>query len=139
MITAELAAGYNREVFAIPGRIHDEKSRGSNYLIRENRARLTMHPSDLMEFMNWTEKSVPVKGTVETLFSGLEPDQLMIANLLKEHGILHIDQIHALSGLSHSRFSSTLLLLEMERIIIQIPGKQYKLSPMPGGQNLFRI
>ncbi|HEX5667961.1 MAG TPA: DNA-processing protein DprA, partial [Chitinophagaceae bacterium] len=33
MITAEIAGGYNREIFAIPGRVHDRKSAGCNCLI----------------------------------------------------------------------------------------------------------
>jgi DNA processing protein len=39
MITVNMAAGYNREVFAVPGRIHDHKSEGCNLLIMDNKAR----------------------------------------------------------------------------------------------------
>ena len=139
MITAELASGYSREVFAIPGRIQDEKSQGCNYLIRENKARLTMHPMDIPEFMNWTIRTPATPSHVEPLFNELDPDQLLIAGLLKDHGIMHIDQIQSLSGLQHSRFSSTLLSMEMDRIILQVPGKLYKLNQVGGGQNLLRI
>ena len=38
LITAELAAGYGREVFALPGRIDDLRSEGCNLLIREKKA-----------------------------------------------------------------------------------------------------
>lgn len=38
MITAKLAAGYNREVAAFPGRTIDKKSDGCNYLIQIGRA-----------------------------------------------------------------------------------------------------
>jgi DNA processing protein len=139
MITAELAAGYNREVFAVPGRIHDEKSQGCNYLIRENKARLTMHPSDILEFMNWASATKTERVPVAPLFNDLDPDQLLITGLLRDHGIMHIDQIQSLSGLPHSRFSSILLCMEMDRIILQVPGKQYKLNQVGGAQNLLRI
>ncbi|MBQ3712166.1 MAG: DNA-protecting protein DprA [Bacteroidales bacterium] len=38
LITAELAVGYGREVFALPGRIDDLRSEGCNILIREKKA-----------------------------------------------------------------------------------------------------
>ncbi|MBV5349617.1 MCE family protein, partial [bacterium] len=38
LITADIANSYNRDVFAIPGRIGDPFSEGSNFLIRTNRA-----------------------------------------------------------------------------------------------------
>ena len=38
MITAELANGYNKDVFAFPGRTTDNKSAGCNYLIKNNKA-----------------------------------------------------------------------------------------------------
>jgi DNA processing protein len=38
MITADLANGYNREVFAFPGRTTDLKSAGCHWLIRNNQA-----------------------------------------------------------------------------------------------------
>ena len=45
MITAELANGYNKDVFAIPGKITDSKSAGCNYLIKSNKACL-LYTSD---------------------------------------------------------------------------------------------
>src|SRR5215475_4908715 len=38
MVTAELANGYNRDVFAFPGKATDTKSAGCNYLIKSNKA-----------------------------------------------------------------------------------------------------
>ncbi|HJS53194.1 MAG TPA: DNA-processing protein DprA [Chitinophagaceae bacterium] len=40
MITAELANGYNKDVFALPGKVTDHKSAGCNFLIRNNKAML---------------------------------------------------------------------------------------------------
>jgi DNA processing protein len=47
LITAELANSYNRDVFAYPGRIHDEYSSGCNHLIKTNRANLLSKVADL--------------------------------------------------------------------------------------------
>jgi DNA processing protein len=135
MITAELASGYDREVFAIPGRIQDEKSHGCNFLIRENRARLTMHPSDLLDFMNWdpvTPRQVAIPVT------DLSEDQRLVLGLLRTNGPLQVDELQVRSGLSTGRFSSALLFLEMEKWVVPAPGKQYRLAEPAGGQNLLR-
>ena len=51
MITAYLAASYNREVAAFPGRVYDTRSGGPNKLIRKNIASLITGPQDLLELM----------------------------------------------------------------------------------------
>ena len=61
MITAELANGYNKDVFAVPGKITDSKSAGCNYLIRSSKAYLLSSANDLLETMGWSEKSLKRK------------------------------------------------------------------------------
>ena len=56
MITAELANGYNRDVYAFPGKITDHKSAGCNQLIRTNKAVLLTETRELVEMMGWDEK-----------------------------------------------------------------------------------
>ena len=48
MMTARLAASYDRDVFALPGRIDDPKSQGCNLLIREN---IAQQIGDLGDFI----------------------------------------------------------------------------------------
>jgi len=55
MITAGLANSYNRDVFAIPGRIGDEYSEGCNMLIKSNRAALADSPKDIAYIMGWDD------------------------------------------------------------------------------------
>jgi DNA processing protein len=57
MITVNMAGSYNREVFAIPGRINDHKSEGCNKLIRENKAGLVSSAEDILTHMNWTPET----------------------------------------------------------------------------------
>ncbi|MCA9244055.1 MAG: DNA-processing protein DprA [Phycisphaerales bacterium] len=49
LITARLACEYNREVFALPGRATDPMSQGTNRLIRDGAARLTMCLEDVLD------------------------------------------------------------------------------------------
>lgn len=48
LITARLASEYNREVFAVPGRIQDPMSIGTNILIRDGSAKLTTCLDDVL-------------------------------------------------------------------------------------------
>ncbi|MFM6923997.1 MAG: DNA-processing protein DprA, partial [Ferruginibacter sp.] len=59
LITAELGNGYNKDVFAIPGRINDPKSEGCNYLIKNNKAALINSADDFLDMMNWKPAPKP--------------------------------------------------------------------------------
>lgn len=53
LITAEMADGYNRTVMAVPGRIGDETSEGTNRLIRTLRAQMVCSGEDIVKALNW--------------------------------------------------------------------------------------
>lgn len=127
LITAELANSYNKDVFAIPGRTNDSKSEGCNYLIKHNKAGLITSTNDLLENMGWKEyKKLPAKKQRE-LFIELTKDERIIIDILQLQEQIHIDELFLKSGLSSSAVASALLTLEMQNIIISIPGKMYKL------------
>src|SRR5664279_3503658 len=56
MITADLANGYQKEVFAFPSRTNALKSTGCNWLIKNNQATLLENGQDLIKLMGWEEK-----------------------------------------------------------------------------------
>ena len=58
LITADLANGYNRDVFAYPGSVFHTTSQGCNDLIRSNKAHLIGSGRDFMELMEWNEVGV---------------------------------------------------------------------------------
>lgn len=127
MITVELALGYNRDVFAVPGRSTDAKSRGCNMLIRHNKAALITSANDLLEAMNWlppTEKKPHVQ---RTLFIELTPAEKAIVDLLNHKGQLHIDELNLKSGLNASAAAGALLSLELQGVVQAMPGKIFKL------------
>ncbi len=61
MVTAELANGYNKDVFAYPGKVTDSKSAGCNYLIKSNKAMLLTDAQQLIEIMGWEERKQKLK------------------------------------------------------------------------------
>lgn len=128
MITADLANGYHKEVFAFPGRTTDFKSAGCNWLIRNNQAILLENANDLIRTMGWEEKAVVSEKIQNELFITLTETEQRILDLLKEREMMHIDVINATTGFPASRNAGALLELEMKDLICSMPGRIYKLK-----------
>lgn len=128
LITADLAIGYNRDVFAVPGRTMDAYSKGCNEYIRDNKAGLITSADDLIWMMGWRDEKEKKQATVQTqLFVDLNEDEQRIVGFLKEQGESGIDAISAAAALPFSRLANTLLQLELKGIIHLRPGKRYAL------------
>lgn len=128
MITAELAIGYNRDVFAFPGKVTDPKSRGCNDLIRRNKAGLVTSGEELLEAMNWMPQPEKKPKIQRSLFIELTPQEKMIVDLLSTQESMHIDELNLKSGLNASAAAGALLTLELQGVVISMPGKLYKLA-----------
>ena len=126
LITAELANGYNKDVFAIPGRVNDSRSEGCNYLIKNNKALLITSADDLMHIMNWKETTKKVKKQRE-LFIELTADEKIIVEILQQQENIQIDELYFKSSLSSSAVAQALLMLEMQGVVACLPGKVFKL------------
>ena len=127
LITAELGNGYNKDVFAVPGRINDTKSEGCNYLIKNNKACLITSAEDLLEDMGWKEYKKPSAKKQRELFIELSDDEKIVVNILQQQQQIHIDELYIKSGLSSSAVASALLTLEMQSVINSLPGKMYRM------------
>jgi DNA processing protein len=128
LITAELGNSYNKDVFAIPGRTNDSKSEGCNYLIKNNKAALITSADDLLENMRWKEQEKLSPKKQRELFIELTPDEKIIVDILQQQESIQIDELHFKSGLSSSLTASALLMLEMQGVVVSLPGKIYKLT-----------
>ncbi len=126
MITAELANNYNKDVFAVPGKITDAKSAGCNSLIRNNKAHLLTDAQQLLEMLGWEPPpQKPAKKTKE-LFIDLTEDERIIFGILSEKASVHIDEINLKSGLSTSSVAAAILNLELRNVVLSLPGKLYQ-------------
>jgi DNA processing protein len=126
MITAELANGYNRDVFAFPGKVTDSKSAGCNHLIKNNKAILLTDGLHLIEMLGWnTKKGKPKKQ--KELFISLTNDEQVLVDVLKEKDSVHIDEIFLKSGLTSSTVAAAMLNLEFQNVVASLPGKMYRL------------
>lgn len=127
MITANLANSYNRDVFALPGKITDAKSEGCNYLIQSNKAVLVRSGVDLIEQMGWQPKQKKATSKQKQLFIELNEDEKMIVALLEKKNTVSIDEINLSCPLSSSSIAAALLTLELQGVVYSLPGKLYSL------------
>jgi DNA processing protein len=122
LITAGYALEQGREVFAVPGNVGTESSRGTHRLIKEG-AKLVESSEDILEEIlpQWTgERETTPK--VETPRPDLTEEEKVLYELLGETP-LHIDVMIRESRLDPGKVSSLLLNLELKGMISQWPGK----------------
>ncbi len=130
LITAELALEYNREVFAFPGRVYDEHSRGCNNLIRRQQATLLTCAEDLLQAMGWQNplaKASKPRAVQRELFPELSDEERAIVNTLKNVDDKHVNQIVIDTNIPYARVSMLLFDLEMNGIVKVLGGARYRL------------
>ncbi len=129
LITAELAHGYNRDVFALPGRIGDTYSEGCNHLIKINKAALVTGIKDIEYLMGWDlpQKKESKKIIQSQLFSNFSVEEKTIVDILTASNSISIDEICFRSNMPMSKVSFNLLNLEFGGHVKSLPGKVYQL------------
>jgi DNA processing protein len=128
LITAEIANTYNRDVFAVPGRLNDTFSEGCNHLIKTNKAALIESAKDIEYIMGWQEESSKKTKTIQrNLFMELNIEEKSLVDLINQNGSMDIDTICSNMTMPVSKVSATLLNLEFKGMLKSLPGKIYEL------------
>jgi DNA processing protein len=127
LITAEIANAYDREVFAIPGRLSDSYSQGCNRLIAQNKARILLSAEDLEEALSWRKANEKPRIIQTELFNDLSEEENLILGIIRNHGETPIDLISIESQIPIHKVSAALLNLEFSGLIKCLPGKIYKI------------
>ncbi|MBM2837552.1 MAG: dprA [Deltaproteobacteria bacterium] len=112
LITASCAAEQGRDVFAVPGNINSNGSKGTNRLIKEG-AKLVEGAGDILDEFSAVPASFGM--TVD-----LSRDEKTVMGVLAEP--VHIDEVASLSGMDVRSVSAILLNLELSVAIRQLPG-----------------
>jgi DNA processing protein len=129
LITARLATDYGREVFAIPGSIHNPLARGCHWLIR-NGAKLVEEAADvLVELAPLLKLDVATieRAREQTSSESATVDNPEYRNVLDLLGFdpRSIGDLAEASGLTAAELSSMLLILELEGLVEALPGGRY--------------
>jgi DNA processing protein len=127
MISAELAGQYERDLFAVPGRVRDAKSAGCNLLIKKEAAKLAESASDIAAALRWDETNQQ-KSVQTQLFLDLNPAETNILNIVRERPEISIDKLSQAAQLPHGELASIILGLEFKGVIRTLPGKRYMIS-----------
>jgi DNA processing protein len=126
LITARLAGEQGREVFAIPGSIHNPMARGCHRLIRDG-AKLVETVEDLLEELGWDASSVgSVEADLNTVHAAdfLDDDYVTLLDAMG-HDPAPVDVLVHRTGLTPQALSSMLLTLELRGIVHPVPGTGY--------------
>jgi DNA processing protein len=127
LITAEFANNYNREVFAVPGRIGQNFSEGCNNLIKSHKANIFTSVADLEYILNW--ESVKPDHSIGFSNADLSITERKIIKVLQQNinGIV-IDDISWRSQIPINQIASHLLNLEFRGFVKALPGKKFMLK-----------
>ena len=126
LITADIANSYNRDVFAVPGRITDIYSKGCNQLIKTNKAAVLTTAKDLAYILNW-EKDLETSTSIQKqLFVELTDQETALYNYLLKEGKQQLDMIALHCNLPIYKTASLLLNLELKSAVKPLPGKFFE-------------
>lgn len=135
LITAGLAAEQGREVFALPGKISSNTSSGTNALIKDG-ARLVQSVDDILEELRLHEIKPLAPGGEESagnriermtkayVYNSLTGNERKVYKAMSDEP-MYIDDIVARAGLDPANASKVLLSLQLKKLILEVPGKQY--------------
>ena len=125
LITANIANGYHRDLFAFPGRVGDKYSEGCNGIIAACKAIMIRDAKDVFFNMSWAQHTKH-EGTQATLFPKLQGDEAAVLSIIREHPDISVDQIQSYCDLSLPKIATALLSLELKNCCRCLPGKIYK-------------
>ena len=128
MITANQALEQGRSVFAVPGRVSDQSSRGCHSLIKQGAALVESIDDILQEFellirpdSRPEEKPIPLVPEIQ-----LTTTEESLVRALWD-GPLSVDELIRETGLVAAEINTKLLAMEMKRVVRSLPGRRIQL------------
>jgi len=127
LVTADIANVYNRDVFAVPGRVTDVQSVGCNNLIKQQKANLLSTPLDVPYILNWELETDKKPAIQKQLFVELDDQEKTIYNYLKVNDKQLLDIIALECDMPIFKVAGVLLNMELKGVIRPLPGKLFEL------------
>ena len=124
LITAAQALEQGRSVYAVPGQVNVPSAQGSNRLIQQG-AKLVMEASDILDDLQiLLPETKPSPEAVARPLPPLTDDERSVYDAINATET-SIDDIATRAALPSATVSSTLLRLELKRLVKQLPGKYF--------------
>lgn len=117
LITADAAKNENRDVFAVPGSIYEEKAKGTHHLLRQG-ARLVTCAKDILDDLETELVPNPIRPFV------LNAEQESIYQLLSKTP-QHVDDIARQAGIPTAVVTSSLTIMELQGAVRNLGGMRY--------------
>lgn len=131
LITCEIAQNYDRSVFAFPGNVTAEFSKGCNNMIRDNVAALISNANDFVVAMGWQDealrKQAMTDGIERNLFPDLSPEEQKVVSLLQQTNNLQLNILSVKTGIPIGQLTALLFQLEMKGVVKPLAGGTYHL------------
>jgi DNA processing protein len=124
LITADMAFGYDREVLSVPGRVFEDRSIGTNTLIKNKMATMVESGGDIIRHLNWDEKNSDALPPAPMVNLTLEEQKLLIS--LEEVPDITPGTLSKLVGIPLQNILAMLLEMELKDWISVEPGNRYR-------------
>lgn len=126
MISARMANDYSKDVFAVPGRLNDERSEGCNHLIKTHKAALFESVRDIAYILRW-DKDGKQLAQQQSLFAELTDKEKRIVDLIRMEDEMSLDNLCLKTKINAGEMASLLLDLEFKGLVKPKPGKRFVL------------
>ncbi len=123
LITADLALEQNREVFAVPGSIYSNVSKGPNKIIKFG-AKVATCGEDIVEALNLAQATSYIES--KKIIPESQEEEKIITHL--SHEPIHINDLVRLAKLDTSVINSTLTIMEMKGMVRNMGSMMYVLA-----------
>lgn len=129
-VTTVTAANlYNRDVFALPGKITDVYSQGCNSLIANNKAECIVDVKTLIKNLNFTpQPELFAEPEVKIKIDPSRKDHLKVLEIITGSKSISLDELAEKSGILHHKLLPILLDLEIYGYVKCLSGRQYQLN-----------
>ena len=134
LITARLAGEYNREVFAVPGRVDTPTAAGTNDLIRKGAAKLVASLEDVLDELGEVGRVMAGSADEEGAGSAPAEDSAVLAALDSNERVIlsclgteevSIDRLAIETGLPPAKVTACLTTLQLKGLVVALPGNRF--------------
>ena len=123
--TAACADDYHRVVMAVPGRITDPASHGTNHLIYSHKAQLIQSAGDIIRELLWDIGPDAAALRPQTLPEPLTPEERQLLNAFPDADPLSVEELARTAGIDTGALTALLIGLELSGAVRQLPGNRY--------------